>query len=87
MTERSIFETILQQGESSTVEFKRCGATPGPDTLETICSFANRSGGSIFLGVADTGDVVGVPPSSLLEIERNLINCTYNPNLFGYPSN
>lgn len=83
--DRWVLETILQQGESSTVEFKRCGSRPEQDTLETICSFANRSGGSIFLGVSDDGEVLGVPSGNLLEIERNLINCTYNPNLFNMP--
>ncbi|MEC4271912.1 RNA-binding domain-containing protein [Adlercreutzia sp. R25] len=83
--DRPTFESILQQGESSTVEFKRCGGTPSHDTLETICSFANRSGGSIFLGVSAMGEVLGIPSGSTLEIERNLINCTYNPNLFNMP--
>lgn len=85
MMNQLVFETILQQGESSTVEFKRCGTMPSQDTLETICSFANRSGGNIFLGVSDTGIVLGIPADNLLEIERNLVNCTYNPNLFNMP--
>ncbi len=83
--EREVFEAILRQGESTTVEFKRCGTNPGPDALETICSFANRNGGSLFLGVTDNGEVTGVPSANLLEIQRNLINCTYNPNLFNMP--
>ena len=47
-----------------------------------ICSFANRQGGSLLLGVLDDGSVEGVPESSALPIERNLVNVTCNPKLF-----
>ena len=83
--EYSVFEKILSQGESTTVEFKRCGSAPGQDVLETLCSFANRNGGNLFLGVLDDGQVLGLPQASLLEIERNLINRTYDPGLFNMP--
>lgn len=83
--ERSVFEDILRQGESTTIEFKRCGSGPERDSLETICSFANRNGGSLFLGVTDSGEIHGIPYQNLLEIERNLISCTCNPDLFNMP--
>ncbi|MEC4273323.1 RNA-binding domain-containing protein [Adlercreutzia sp. R25] len=85
MMERSVFENILQQGESTTVEFKRCGSKPERDSLETLCSFANRNGGSLFLGVTDDGIVQGIPSQSILDVERNLINCTCNPKLVNMP--
>ena len=52
------------------------------DTFETICSFANRQGGSVLLGVRDDGTVEGVPEASALNIERNISNVTSNQNLF-----
>ena len=64
------------------VEFKRCGSQPGQDTFETICSFANRQGGSVLLGVRDDGTVEGVLEVSALSIERNISNVISNPNLF-----
>ena len=76
------FEGILHAGESSTVEFKRCGGNPEHDTYETICSFANHAGGSIFLGVKDDGTVLGVPDKSALSIERNIANVTGQPQSF-----
>lgn len=76
------FEGILHAGESSTVEFKRCGGNPEHDTYETICSFANHAGGSIFLGVKDDGTVLGVPNKSALSIERNIANVTGQPQSF-----
>lgn len=76
------FEEILRHGETSTVEFKRCGSNPEADTFETICSFANHAGGSIYLGVLDNGSVSGVPRNAAVSIERNIANVTGNPNIF-----
>lgn len=75
-------DRYIQAGEGISVEFKRCGSQPGKDTFETICSFANRQGGSVLLGVRDDGTVEGVPEASVLSIERNISNITSNPNLF-----
>ena len=76
-------ERILKAGESPTVEFKRCGSTPGTDTFETICSFANRNGGSIYLGVGDDGEVLGVKDGATLAVKRNIVNVVNNPTMFG----
>ena len=75
-------DRYIQVGEGISVEFKRCGSQPGQDTFETVCSFANRQGGSILLGVRDDGAVEGVPEASALNIERNISNVTSNPDLF-----
>ena len=76
------FEGILASGESSSVEFKRCGGLPEDDVYETICSFGNRYGGNIFLGVLNDGTVEGVNPKRVDEIQRNLVNRVCNPNQF-----
>lgn len=83
---------ILSQGEGISVEFKRCGGKPEIDTFETICSFANRQGGNIFLGVVDAGEsetgkpeVVGIDPARVVEIERNIANRLNDPNFFNTP--
>ncbi len=55
------FQSILTIGETVAVEFKRCGNGIESDTYETVCSFLNRFGGDIFMGVLDDGTVVGVP--------------------------
>lgn len=73
---------LLNQGEGISIEFKRCGNLPEQDTFETICSFANRQGGNIFLGVLDNGTVSGVNAKRLLEIQRNIVNTVNNPKLF-----
>ena len=73
---------VLQAGESSMVEFKRCSELPHTDTFETVCSFANRSGGSIYLGVDDDGQVLGVDSKRVSEIERNVVNVVSNRKMF-----
>ncbi len=76
-------ETLIAQGEGMSLEFKRCGgAKIESDVFETVCSFANRQGGTILLGVTDGGDISGIDESVALQLERNLINVTNNPKLF-----
>ena len=47
------FENALKIGETAAIEFKRAGGTIEADTFETVCSFSNRFGGDIYLGVLD----------------------------------
>ena len=58
---------MLERGEGISVEFKRCSNVPEHDTFETICSFANRQGGNILLGVENDGTVVGVNEKNSLD--------------------
>ena len=76
-----LLETIAQ-GESASVEFKRCGAQPEQDTFETICAFANHMGGSVYLGVEDNGTVNGIAEGAAIDIQRNIANVARNPKLF-----
>lgn len=74
--------TILTIGETIAVEFKRCGNGIESDTYETVCSFLNRFGGDIFLGVLDDGTVVGVPEKAAPDMVKNFIKVISNPVLF-----
>lgn len=74
--------SILNIGETIAVEFKRCGNGIESDVYETVCSFLNRFGGDLFLGVLDDGTVSGVPANSAPNLIRNFISCISNPNLF-----
>ena len=78
--EREKFEEILQTGETISVEFKRDGNGFEADAYETVCSFLNRFGGDLFLGVLDDGTVVGVPEKAALDMKRNFIKQVSNPN-------
>lgn len=72
----------LKAGEGISTEFKRCGNHPEQDFFETVCSFANRQGGNIFLGVEDDGAAVGVPRHSVLDVKRNIASVLNNPKMF-----
>ena len=51
---------IIRSGETETVEFKESFS----DTvIETLTAFANTSGGTVFVGVADDGSIKGVSVS------------------------
>lgn len=75
-------QSILTIGETIAVEFKRCGNGIESDTYETVCSFLNRFGGDIFLGVLDDGTVVGVPNKAASDMVKNFIKVVSNPALF-----
>lgn len=60
----------LATGETPSIEFKRCGNSVGRDTFETICSFANSFGGSIYLGVEDDGNAIGIPEENIVPVKR-----------------
>lgn len=73
---------ILAIGETVAVEFKRTGNGIESDTYETVCSFLNRFGGDIFLGVEDNANVRGLPEKAAPDMVKNLISTISNPALF-----
>lgn len=77
-----IFRSILSVGETVAVEFKRCGNGIEHDTYESVCSFLNRFGGDIFLGVCDDGTVTGVPQKAATDMIRNFISVISNDDIF-----
>ncbi|HBP09077.1 MAG TPA: transcriptional regulator [Treponema sp.] len=81
MTPNTVLKKI-KLGETVTQEFKRCGNGIHSDVYETVCSFLNRFGGDIFLGVDDGGNIEGVQENAVRDLSRNFINCLNNPSLF-----
>lgn len=77
-----MFQSILTIGETIAVEFKRCGNGIEHDTYETVCSFLNRFGGDIFMGVLDDGSVIGVPEKAAPDMIKNFISVVSNPANF-----
>ncbi|MCD7884644.1 MAG: putative DNA binding domain-containing protein [Lachnospiraceae bacterium] len=75
-------KSILTIGETVAVEFKRCGNGIESDTYESVCSFLNRFGGDLFMGVLDDGTIVGVPENSAADMVKNFISVVSNPALF-----
>jgi len=48
---------LIKQGESETLEFK---SSFSRDVIETAVAFANTGGGTILVGVSDSGTIIGV---------------------------
>ena len=74
-------QAIFEIGETIAVEFKRCGNGIENDVYETVCSFLNRFGGDIFMGVLDDGTVLGVPEKAAPDMVKNFVSCISNPAL------
>jgi len=53
-------EAIIRSGESETIEFKETFSDP---VIETLSAFANASGGTVLVGIADNGTVKGISVS------------------------
>ena len=68
MAEQKTTIEIIKQGEGLTIEFKRTVDSPYK-IAKTISSFANTSGGTLLVGVADTGLLLGVN-SELAELQK-----------------
>lgn len=74
-------KSVLEIGETIAVEFKRCGNGIESDTYESVCSFLNRFGGDIFLGVLDDGTVCGIPQNAAQDMIKNFISVIGNPSM------
>lgn len=75
---------LINRGESENTEFKTSLAE-WRDVVETISAFSNRNGGSIFIGVGDDCDIVGVDcGKSTIENMANQIKQNTDPVI--YPS-
>lgn len=59
----------IPQFESDTVEFKTQWAE---SAKEALSAFLNSSGGTIYFGVSDTGDVIGLNKEQVDEVQRNV---------------
>ena len=73
---------LIRDGEGLTVEFKRCSDKITNSVYETVCSFSNRYGGYILLGVEDSGKLSGVLPEAVKQIKKDFANSLNNPQRF-----
>ena len=72
-------EALIKQGEGISVEFKACRRRLNRDVYETVCAFLNRHGGSLLLGVSDSGEVIGVDPACAEQIKKDFVTAINNP--------
>ena len=76
---------ILKRGEGIEIEFKTSLFELNKDIFDTICSFLNRMGGHLVLGVKDNGQVEGIVESCVPAMVNNLVTMANNPNKLNPP--
>jgi len=69
---------LLEQGEGISVEFKKATNQLPDNFFETVCSFLNRNGGTILLGISDDKTIEGVNPNSADLLCKNIANLSNN---------
>lgn len=69
---------LIQGGENTCVEFKKSFDQITKDVYDTVCSFSNREGGHIFLGVKDDGTIIGVLPEAIDQMKKDFITTVNN---------
>lgn len=73
-------ENILAKGEGTRIEFKKSQDGKVPKSIyETICSFLNKEGGVILVGVDDNGVVTGIPHSEISNFITTVSTTVNNP--------
>lgn len=81
MLEAELLE-LIHQGEGITIEFKRSTNEITKDVYDTVCSFSNRDGGHIFLGVRDNGTIEGVASDAVERMKKDFVTSINNPQKF-----
>lgn len=76
-------EELLQAGEGFTIEYKECVNGLNDSVYETVCSFSNRYGGYILLGIKEVNHqavAIGINPNCITDMKKNFFNMINNPN-------
>lgn len=77
MTSNEI-KQLIQDGEKIDVEFKESRTALNKDVYNSVCSFSNRNGGHILLGVNDKKQVVGVEEDKVEKIIKEFTTSVNN---------
>lgn len=77
MTEYELL-TLIHGGENIRVEFKKSTNEITRDVYDTVCSFSNRDGGIIILGVKDNGEILGIIPDAVDRMKKDFVTSINN---------
>ena len=69
---------LIQNGEKIDVEFKESKNALSKDVYDSVCSFNNRNGGHIVLGVNDKREITGVNPDKVDKIIKEFTTAINN---------
>lgn len=70
---------LIQNGEKRDVEFKESKSSLTKDVWYTVCSFNNRNGGHILLGISDKREIIGIEPDIADKIMKEFTTSINNP--------
>ena len=85
MTEKEL-KDLIYKGEKIDVEFKKSENELSKNVYESVCSFNNRNGGHLFLGVIDeTKEINGVNPNKIDKIIKDFTTAINNGNKINPP--
>lgn len=76
---------IIEEGEGNSIEFKKSTNDITKDVYDTVCSFSNRDGGHILLGVKDNGEILGVDEAAIPKIKKDFVTAINNANKLNPP--
>ena len=87
----SRINNTLQTGEGVRIEFKEAQSRVPNDLYDTIASFSNTDGGTIILGVTDSGKVSGIDKSKISQYITDIVTACntadcIRPSLFLSPT-
>lgn len=71
---------LIFKGEKIDVEFKRSRNDITKDVYDSVCSFNNRNGGHIFLGVLDNKEILGVESNAIDKMLKDFTTAINNAN-------
>jgi len=74
-----LMRELLTKDEKITIEYKGCQNGIRDDVYETVCSFSNRYGGYIIMGVKDGGIPIGLNRNMVKDMKKNFVNQLNNP--------
>ena len=78
-------QSIIDQGEGISVEFKTSSIALNKDAFDSICGFLNRSGGHLILGVQNNGTINGVQEDKVQGIIDGVVANANNPQKLNPP--
>ncbi len=81
----SEIKKLVQNGEKIDVEFKESRDSLTKNVFDSVCSFNNRNGGHILLGVNDKKEIVGVNPDKVDKLIKEFTTTVNNPQKINPP--
>ena len=78
-------QKLITVGENENTVFRSCKDGIHTNVFETICAFLNTRGGTLLLGVDESGEVYGFKERAIPDIIQALKMATQNADTFQPP--